>query len=250
MRRVSTAILLVVVSALLVIRLAKQLVFFRKLEGDVWALFVAVDTTTPSMKLVLSSYRYNESLTTVTLLMAPIVLAALIWNFAPAHAKLLRWFGAMGIFVAALFVLTPFFSDMASYKTVSPVAWLQLPFVSFGSSQGSGSISINLRTAFDRGFVFRDFTYDFKPVWASSTISPNQVTLSSPLWMMSWAIAVPSLALYFASRRPLPGHCRCGYNLTGNTSGICPECGTPCHNKSSTEKSESTSTIENPERTI
>ncbi len=25
-----------------------------------------------------------------------------------------------------------------------------------------------------------------------------------------------------------PGHCqRCGYDLTGNVSGICPECGTP-----------------------
>ena len=25
------------------------------------------------------------------------------------------------------------------------------------------------------------------------------------------------------------GHCqRCGYNLTGNLSGICPECGKPC----------------------
>ena len=26
-----------------------------------------------------------------------------------------------------------------------------------------------------------------------------------------------------------PGHCqKCGYNLTGNVSGICPECGEPC----------------------
>jgi hypothetical protein len=30
-----------------------------------------------------------------------------------------------------------------------------------------------------------------------------------------------------AKRRNI-GHCRhCGYNLTGNTSGVCPECGTP-----------------------
>ncbi|MFN0135001.1 MAG: hypothetical protein ACKVS9_02670 [Phycisphaerae bacterium] len=31
-------------------------------------------------------------------------------------------------------------------------------------------------------------------------------------------------------RRSLAGHCpKCSYNLTGNTSGVCPECGTPIH---------------------
>ena len=31
-----------------------------------------------------------------------------------------------------------------------------------------------------------------------------------------------------APRRERRGLCRhCGYNLTGNVSGICPECGTP-----------------------
>jgi rubrerythrin len=29
-------------------------------------------------------------------------------------------------------------------------------------------------------------------------------------------------------QRPKVGCCTaCGYNLTGNTSGVCPECGTP-----------------------
>ncbi len=37
-----------------------------------------------------------------------------------------------------------------------------------------------------------------------------------------------------------PGHCRtCGHNLTGNVSGICPECGTPC--KPTAENSPGTS---------
>jgi len=30
-----------------------------------------------------------------------------------------------------------------------------------------------------------------------------------------------------ADRRATGSYCRCGYNLTGNTSGVCPECGTP-----------------------
>lgn len=49
-----------------------------------------------------------------------------------------------------------------------------------------------------------------------------------PLWMPLAACAVPTLILAHRSRRPPPGHCRaCGYNLFGNTSGACPECGKP-----------------------
>jgi len=34
-------------------------------------------------------------------------------------------------------------------------------------------------------------------------------------------------AMYRSKTSQLPGHCRrCGYNLTGNVSGRCPECGT------------------------
>lgn len=48
-----------------------------------------------------------------------------------------------------------------------------------------------------------------------------------PLWIPLLLLAMPTALLCRLDRRCIPpGHCQsCGYNLTGNTSGICPECG-------------------------
>lgn len=47
-----------------------------------------------------------------------------------------------------------------------------------------------------------------------------------PLWMPFLAIALPTAYLFWRDRRYPRGHCQgCGYNLTGNESGVCPECG-------------------------
>jgi predicted amidophosphoribosyltransferase len=49
-----------------------------------------------------------------------------------------------------------------------------------------------------------------------------------PLWMPFAMVGIPTAYLWWRDRRTPPGHCpKCGYNLTGNVSGICPECGTP-----------------------
>ncbi len=50
-----------------------------------------------------------------------------------------------------------------------------------------------------------------------------------PYWLPFLVVAVPTVALWWSSR-PFPrGHCpACGYDLTGNTSGRCPECGERC----------------------
>jgi hypothetical protein len=48
-----------------------------------------------------------------------------------------------------------------------------------------------------------------------------------PLWIPMVLVAGPAGVLWWLDRRRFPaGHCRqCGYDLTGNVSGRCPECG-------------------------
>ncbi len=50
-----------------------------------------------------------------------------------------------------------------------------------------------------------------------------------PYWLLLLLFGVPAAVLWWRDRRRIPaGHCRqCGYNLTGNVSGVCPECGVP-----------------------
>lgn len=54
------------------------------------------------------------------------------------------------------------------------------------------------------------------------------INLPYSLAFAIWA-APTTFLWYLHGRRILPGHCqKCGYDLTGNVSGICPECGKPC----------------------
>ncbi len=47
-----------------------------------------------------------------------------------------------------------------------------------------------------------------------------------PLWIPVFIVALPTGYLFYRDPRYPPGHCQgCGYNLKGNVSGVCPECG-------------------------
>ncbi len=85
-----------------------------------------------------------------------------------------------------------------------------------------------------------------KPVdsrWFSKKVSPTRVCwrpefgalnwdcrIIAPIWMpFSITIAASVILFWLDRRRTPPGHCKkCGYNLTGNVSGVCPECGRKC----------------------
>jgi hypothetical protein len=56
---------------------------------------------------------------------------------------------------------------------------------------------------------------------------PGAAGYVMPLWMPLVPLGVLTAWLWWRDR-PLPaGHCqKCGYDLTGDVSGVCPECGT------------------------
>jgi len=48
-----------------------------------------------------------------------------------------------------------------------------------------------------------------------------------PVWLLVVAAGFPTAVLWWRDRRPKAGRCEvCRYDLTGNVSGVCPECGT------------------------
>ncbi len=76
---------------------------------------------------------------------------------------------------------------------------------------------------------FPDARISWRPWCEGSWVRPATVYdawFHLPLWIPFLLLAGPSAFLFWRDRRP-PPHCcqKCGYDLTGNTSGVCPECG-------------------------
>jgi hypothetical protein len=96
-------------------------------------------------------------------------------------------------------------------------------FASPGTPPGRESSGLSIQPMTTRlGFRF---------LWPRITSSPDGRTVAYlPIWILLTPLAVATGLLWWIDRRRIPsGHCRrCGYNLTGNISGRCPECGTAC----------------------
>ncbi len=125
---------------------------------------------------------------------------------------------------------------------------------------GGGRIEFELTTTYQRGFGEFDCgvesTMEQSWLWRLGLVLPHlsaprfgagpgtgivqtlpkssSGTLFSimvPFWLMLVVAGLPTLILWYRDRPPREGYCdKCGYNLTGNTSGTCPECGEPISN--------------------
>ena len=101
------------------------------------------------------------------------------------------------------------------YRTVQPL----------GTSGPQMRFPQNLRPFWDFG--------PMSPGWGGPTvISTYNVNVFVPYWcVLAVSAPLPALWLIWTRRRRRGKNNRmlcthCGYNLTGNTSGVCPECGT------------------------
>ena len=61
------------------------------------------------------------------------------------------------------------------------------------------------------------------------TLYGDGVVIWTPMWLWCLLFLAPTVWLWYRqARRPSPTACKhCGYDLTGNVSGRCPECGKP-----------------------
>jgi hypothetical protein len=70
--------------------------------------------------------------------------------------------------------------------------------------------------------------------WAALGFAKTWLSFTIPYWaVMALCAILPTAWILAISRRlPSSGCAACSYNLTGNTSGVCPECGTAVSQKS------------------
>ena len=83
----------------------------------------------------------------------------------------------------------------------------------------------------NRGWAFHRKPFNELLLWgeASKVTRGGRAYRSArvPLWIPFVIVAIPTAFLFWREHRHVPGHCqKCGYSLTGNVSGVCPEYGT------------------------
>jgi hypothetical protein len=153
--------------------------------------------------------------------------------------RILKWAGlVLSLLVVVTWAVSVFWACSVWYCSVDSNSHYHT--YRFGSGAGSVFGYYYLQTVPRHGLKLPGLTLTagratwiaWRPRWEQSSSTGSSVTLAYwwmmlPLWMPFLIVAVPTGVLWWRDRRRIPpGHCEnCGYNLTGNVSGVCPECG-------------------------
>ncbi len=108
---------------------------------------------------------------------------------------------------------------------------LWVPIEGYGLATEGGRIAVALRM-FDPRYAWypvgltigEPLALEFWPPLGIAG-GTGELIISVPIWVPLLVIGITTILAFRLDRRPIPGHCPCGYDLTGNVSGTCPECG-------------------------
>ncbi|MEE9297239.1 MAG: hypothetical protein V3W34_20045 [Phycisphaerae bacterium] len=137
--------------------------------------------------------------------------------------RILKWAGlAACLLIAAAWVGSIFAGVVCQVGKVDFAVGLGfVGYSSYAAPRGAPRVEL---IWFTQGVAPRWEQMTWLPEWSSS--GPGILAVWIPLWIPLLIVATPTFIAWRLDRRYPPGHCqRCGYDLTGNVSGRCPECG-------------------------
>jgi hypothetical protein len=113
---------------------------------------------------------------------------------------------------------------------ISLRSWSHFTVNGFTCALFAGSMTFDNYTYAGYGCYFKG--YSTSPPWVRFgfrwpelfVVGPRHGALVVPIWM-PLSLALASTCWLWRRARRRTGFCCCGYSLTGNVSGICPECG-------------------------
>ena len=134
--------------------------------------------------------------------------------------RIAKWTGlVVSVFIIALWVMS-FYREIqyitAHYTVWAPRGYLLLDL--YGYDLPADTI---------HGWCVRDANPNYRVCWLPYFFAgPDLSRLMIPFWLPLLATAIPTVWLWRRDRRHPRDHCQwCGYNLMGNVTAVCSECG-------------------------
>jgi hypothetical protein len=155
----------------------------------------------------------------------------------PRLRRVLKWGGTLTCLLIALAFVASMFNMIQWTSEFDDYRYCQLGDITFSHGalsiwleSGQSTSTLPPEAGRSRGWTFMAILDSQIDTWytyeATTTAGILEISLSIPLWMPFVLAFIPTAYLWYRDCPPTPGHCeKCGYDLTGNESGRCPECG-------------------------